>query len=227
MKNALLDIAQGASNAAASTVSAPVDGIAWLLRKAGINVPTPVGGSDWMAAQGLTKQPRNALMGAVGESLGVVAPMLAVAKAPQVANALIQAEDAAGRWAFSVGQRGADMTEAYMRRSGIMPSIIDTDALKKRFPDVDFSVRQSDDKAFLDRIIVPKEQRNAGVGSEFMKALVDAADADKARLGLTPSSDFGGAKSRLEAFYRRFGFVPNKGKNRDFELMAAMIRQPR
>ena len=38
MGNKLLDFLQGASNAAASNVSAPVDGLAWALRKAGINV---------------------------------------------------------------------------------------------------------------------------------------------------------------------------------------------
>lgn len=37
----LLDFLQGASNSAASNVSAPVDGIAWLLRKAGL--PARVG----------------------------------------------------------------------------------------------------------------------------------------------------------------------------------------
>lgn len=34
--NALLDLLQGASNAAASNVSGPVDLLAWALRKAGV-----------------------------------------------------------------------------------------------------------------------------------------------------------------------------------------------
>ena len=43
------DVAQGASNSIAGNVSAPVDGLAWLLRKAGVPMPSnPVGGSDWM-----------------------------------------------------------------------------------------------------------------------------------------------------------------------------------
>lgn len=82
------DFAQGASNAVAGNVSAPVDGIAWLLRKAGLDVGEPVGGSDWMARKGLTAQPKNALAGLLGESAGMVAPMLAAAKGPQIANAL-------------------------------------------------------------------------------------------------------------------------------------------
>lgn len=85
------DFAQGASNAAASNVSAPVDGLAWLLRKAGMNIQNPVGGSDWMRAKGLTAEPQNRLAGLLGESVGGVAPMLAAAKAPQIAGGLLQA----------------------------------------------------------------------------------------------------------------------------------------
>lgn len=91
--NKLLDFLQGASNAAASNVSAPVDGLAWLLRKAGINVgDAPVGGSDWMRERGLTAEPTNKLAGILGESVGGVLPMVAAAKAPQIAQGLLQAE---------------------------------------------------------------------------------------------------------------------------------------
>lgn len=87
----LLDFLQGASNSAASNVSAPVDGIAWLLRKAGLPIPqNPVGGSDWMTQQGLTRYPQNRNMGLLGEAIGGVAPMLAAAKAPQIAGGLLK-----------------------------------------------------------------------------------------------------------------------------------------
>jgi hypothetical protein len=90
-ENKLRSILQGMSNAAASNVSAPVDGIAWLLRKAGIPMPSnPLGGSDWMEQQGLTAKPQNAISGLLGESLGGVAPIVAAAKAPQIAKGLLQ-----------------------------------------------------------------------------------------------------------------------------------------
>jgi hypothetical protein len=93
-QNNLLDFLQGASNSVASNVSAPVDGIAWLLRKAGLPIPTnPVGGSDWMAQRGLTAEPQNKIAGLLGESIGGVAPMLAAAKAPQIAKGLLQGAD--------------------------------------------------------------------------------------------------------------------------------------
>lgn len=91
-QNALLDFLQAASNSAASTVSGPVDLIAAGLRAGGVPVPRNAFlSSEWMAERGLTKQPQNALMRVAGETAGLVAPTAIAAKAPQVANALLQA----------------------------------------------------------------------------------------------------------------------------------------
>lgn len=86
------DVAQGASNAVAGNVSGPVDLISWGLRKAGLgNVigSAPVGGSEWMAQRGITREPKNALAGGAGETLGLLSP-LAATKAPQIANGLLR-----------------------------------------------------------------------------------------------------------------------------------------
>lgn len=92
MRGAIMDALQGASNAGASNVSAPVDAIAWLLRNAGVPVPSnPLLGSDWMAERGLTSRPDNKLAGTIGEALGMAAPIVAAAKAPQIAAAINQA----------------------------------------------------------------------------------------------------------------------------------------
>jgi hypothetical protein len=89
--NGLLDFLQGASNSAASNVSAPIDGINWLLRKAGLPVSeAPLLGSDWMAQQGLTREPQNRNMGLLGDAIGGIAPIVAAAKAPQIAKGLLQ-----------------------------------------------------------------------------------------------------------------------------------------
>lgn len=89
----LLDFFQGASNAASSNISAPVDGLAWLLKKAGIDIEKPVGGSDWMESKGLTRKPENKWAGLLGESVGGLAPIIAAAKAPQIARGLLQGAD--------------------------------------------------------------------------------------------------------------------------------------
>ena len=65
-----------------------MDGIAWLLRKAGINTGTPFMGSDWMAQKGLSAQPQNYAAGLTGEAVGGIAPILAVAKTKYIIDAL-------------------------------------------------------------------------------------------------------------------------------------------
>lgn len=90
----LKDFFQGASNSVASNVSAPVDGIAWLLRKAGLPIPSnPMGGSDWMEEKGLTQTPQNRNAGLLGEFAGMAGPMVAAAKAPQMAQGLLSMAD--------------------------------------------------------------------------------------------------------------------------------------
>ena len=95
----LLDTTQAASNSAASTVSAPVDALAWLLRKAGAPIPqAPFGGSDWMKSQGLMRDVQSPVANAVGETLGGVLPIVAAAKGPQIAAGLLKmGENAAAR----------------------------------------------------------------------------------------------------------------------------------
>jgi len=82
---------QGASNAAASTVTGPVDMLAWLLRKGGVNVgEAPIGGEAWMRQKGLMATPENRLAGLLGEGAGLAAPIVAAAKAPEIAGGLLQ-----------------------------------------------------------------------------------------------------------------------------------------
>jgi predicted GNAT family acetyltransferase len=78
----------------------------------------------------------------------------------------------------------------------------------------------------LSRIIVPKENRNQGIGSDAMQQIIDYADSMGKRVVLSPSSDFGGNKERLKSFYKKFGFVENKGKNKDFSVSETMYREP-
>lgn len=116
--NEARDFGQAASNAVASNVSAPVDGIAWLLRKLGVNVGTPVGGSDWMAAQGLTRDVKPGAAQVLGETAGLLSPTVAAAKAPQIARGLLtMGENAAAPGTVNVGrlgkQRGAVNVDEY------------------------------------------------------------------------------------------------------------------
>jgi hypothetical protein len=106
----LLDGLQSASNAAASNVSGPVDALAWLLRKAGVPVPEDaVGSSAWMERKGLTKPVKQSASSLAGETAGLLAPIAAVAKAPQIAKGLLQMGENAAAPATLNKQRGIFM----------------------------------------------------------------------------------------------------------------------
>jgi predicted GNAT family N-acyltransferase len=79
----------------------------------------------------------------------------------------------------------------------------------------------------LSQIIVPKEKRHSGIGTKAMLALTQYADETNQRIVLTPSKDFGGSVDRLTKFYKNFGFVLNKGRNKDFTTIETMIRLPK
>jgi hypothetical protein len=85
---ALRDTVQSASNSVASGVSAPVDLIAAGLRKVGMPIPqAPVGGSQWMENMGLTVPVEDGIPKMAGDFLGMTVPIIAAAKAPQIAAA--------------------------------------------------------------------------------------------------------------------------------------------
>lgn len=87
----LLDFIQGASNAAAGTIAGPVDLINMGLLGVGLPMPrNPVGGSQWMRERGLMREPQNRTAGLLGEAAGNVLPIVAAAKAPQIAAGLLQ-----------------------------------------------------------------------------------------------------------------------------------------
>lgn len=80
----------------------------------------------------------------------------------------------------------------------------------------------------IHRMVVPADKRNQGLGSGAMQQLVNYADQTGKRIALSPSTDFGGSSvSRLKDFYRRFGFVDNKGRDQDLAVSETMIREPK
>lgn len=100
------------------------------------------------------------------------------------------------------------------------------EALNANHSALDGYLSESPNQVTLSKIVVPKEMRNDGAGTAFMNDLVDMADQQGKTVVLSPASDFGGNKARLVDFYKRFGFVQNKGKNRDFEINESMYRNP-
>ena len=89
---------------------------------------------------------------------------------------------------------------------------------------------QNDKTGVLDlsRVVVNDDMRKQGIGSEIMNDLVDYSDANGLRLELTPDTSFGGTStSRLKKFYKQFGLLENKGRNKDFTISNLMYREPK
>lgn len=76
----------------------------------------------------------------------------------------------------------------------------------------------------LKRIVVPDDKRGMGIGTDVMNDLIKYAVKNNKDIFTTPSSDFGGTKSRLVKFYKSFGFKNNKGSKRDFRSRESMVR---
>lgn len=82
----------------------------------------------------------------------------------------------------------------------------------------------------LSTLRVPKENRNEGVGTNFMNELCDYADRTHKRIELNLGDKKPGgttSKGRLIEFYRRFGFVRNFGRTIDYRLNCQMYRKPK
>jgi len=91
-----------------------------------------------------------------------------------------------------------------------------------------FLTKQGDIK--LDTLIVSSKDRKKGLGTAVMNALCQFADKHGRRVLLTPGlkDDRWGttSRARLVRFYKRFGFIENKGRNKDFAMSDGMFRNP-
>jgi hypothetical protein len=75
-------------------------------------------------------------------------------------------------------------------------------------------------------IKVPKEDRNQGIGNKAMSILIDYADQVGKRIVVSPTNEFGSNKQRLTNWYKKLGFVENKGRNKDYTTRKTMYRDP-
>ena len=80
----------------------------------------------------------------------------------------------------------------------------------------------------LSDLIVPKNLRKTGLGSKALEMLNDFADKYNKRVILTTGTkdDVHGttSKNRLIKFYKKSGYLLNKGRNKDFTISDNMYR---
>lgn len=92
-----------------------------------------------------------------------------------------------------------------------------------------FDVFEVGDELRLNLLIAPKGELKQGKGTQAMEKLIQYADEHNKRITLSPAlpDDRKGttSRARLVKFYKRFGFVENKGRYKDFSISDGMYRE--
>jgi GNAT superfamily N-acetyltransferase len=90
--------------------------------------------------------------------------------------------------------------------------------------EISLEVWEDKNKLELSSIVIPKEYRGQGKGTEIVNMVINYADKVNKPLYLTPDTNFGGTSiNRLKRFYRRFDFI----KNDNYEVKHSMVRYPK
>jgi len=82
----------------------------------------------------------------------------------------------------------------------------------------------------LANIIVKRDAQKRGTGSAVMQEIVDFAEQHGRIIVLDPAiidkRHGTTSQARLRRFYKRFGFIDNKGRNKDYNFRHLMVRYP-
>lgn len=97
--------------------------------------------------------------------------------------------------------------------------------LREKYPEIhSLYLHHRGNDIKLDTLVIKKEHRKQGIGSKVLHDIKNYADKHAKRIILTAGvrdKDFGTtSQSRLDKFYKRNGFVANKGRNKDFSIIA-------
>lgn len=99
------------------------------------------------------------------------------------------------------------------------------DAIKEKYKDKTdvLFISEKNDTISIDNMVVKKEYRNQGIGTDILNDIIKYADSVKKTITLTPTTEFG-TKERLKKWYKSHGFVENKGRHTDFLIRDTMYR---
>jgi len=88
---------------------------------------------------------------------------------------------------------------------------------------------KSNGSLFIGNIYIKPEFRRQGFGSQVIKRIKQFADKYNLIITLSPEPERG-YKKKLDQFYKSHGFIPNKGRHKDYRLSnmfaKSMFRRP-
>jgi len=107
--------------------------------------------------------------------------------------------------------------------------------LQSLYPEIDrvgIYYDRNNNSLFLSDFYIKPEHRGKGVGTRIMKSIVQFGDVMKLPIVLMPEPDDDNMSvNDLINFYKKFGFVLNKGKQKDYSFSdpfaTTMYRLPR
>jgi GNAT superfamily N-acetyltransferase len=107
--------------------------------------------------------------------------------------------------------------------------------LQSLYPELDkvgMYYDRSNGSLFLSDLYVKEEHRGTGVGTKVMNSIIKFADTENLPMVLIPEPDDDNiSPKKLMDFYKKFGFIINKGKRMDYTFSmpfaTTMYRMPR
>ena len=97
------------------------------------------------------------------------------------------------------------------------------DLFLSKYPGIELRINEYDNKIKLEKIFIPKELRNKGIGTEIISALKIYCERVNKPLVLNPEPEKG-KKGALQRFYERNEFVNNSGRKKDYDLTDTFSR---
>jgi GNAT superfamily N-acetyltransferase len=94
---------------------------------------------------------------------------------------------------------------------------------ENKYPGITLRITEFDNKIKLDKIEVPKDLRNQGIGTEIITALKEYSQRVSKPIVLNPEPEKG-KKGALQRFYERNEFVDNAGRRKDYDLTDTFSR---
>lgn len=108
-------------------------------------------------------------------------------------------------------------------------------SIQSLYPEIDrvgLYYDHNNNSLFISDLYIKQESRGKGVGTKIMNSIVQFADGLNLPIVLIPESDDDNVSNKdLMNFYKKFGFVVNTGKKKDYSFSdpfaVTMYRLPR
>ena len=97
------------------------------------------------------------------------------------------------------------------------------DFFLQKYPSLVLRINEYENKIKLEKISVPVELRNQGIGTEIINVLKEYSQRVSKPIVLNPEPEKG-KKGALQRFYERNEFVDNAGRKKDYDLTDTFSR---